>query len=150
MRIAKVVNYDVNNGEGFRLSVWVSGCPIKCKGCHNKDLWSEELGTEYCQEVEDKIIELLSDEHILGLSILGGEPLAPYNVEGVIELCNKVRQKLPNKTIWLWTGYDFERVKKLDIEHLFDVVVDGQYIEEEKEANLKWRGSKNQTIHKLK
>lgn len=150
MRVAKVVNYDVNNGEGFRLSVWVSGCPIKCKGCHNKDLWNEELGTEYCQEVEDKIIELLSDEHILGLSILGGEPLAPYNVDGVIELCRRVRQSLPHKTIWLWTGYDISRVKSLDIEHLFDVVVDGQYIEEEKDANLKWKGSKNQTIYRLK
>lgn len=149
MRIAKAINYDVNNGEGFRLSVWVSGCPIKCKGCHNTDLWDENLGAEYSVNVAKKIVELLKDPNIKGLSILGGEPLAPYNVEGVKDLCSYVKSEVPDKSIWLWTGYGIYKAIDYGMDKLADVVIYGEYIEEQKSDDLAWRGSSNQRIHKF-
>lgn len=149
MRIVKAINFDVNNGEGFRLSVWVSGCPIRCKGCHNKDLWDENLGVEYSKEVEDKLMEMLKDPNIKGLSILGGEPLAPYNCEGVKQLCIRANNECPEKDIWLWTGYHVSRVIDLHLDTLVDVVIDGEFKEELKSNNLQWRGSENQVLRRF-
>lgn len=148
MRVAKVINYDVNNGDGFRVSVWVTGCPIKCAGCHNKDLWNENLGTDYSIEVADKIVELLQDDNIQGLSILGGEPLAHYNFSGVSHLCDYVKKRVPNKSIWLWTGYTVQEGSP--ITEIVDVIIDGQFVEDLKDPKLQWRGSSNQRIIKTK
>ncbi|MGL5460775.1 MAG: anaerobic ribonucleoside-triphosphate reductase activating protein [Cetobacterium sp.] len=146
MNYMDIKKTDLLNGEGIRVSLWVTGCHFKCKGCHNKELWSKEVGYKYTQNTEDYILELLSNEYVnKGLSILGGEPLEEYNYPTILNLCKEVKKLYPKKSIWLWTGYNIEFVKKLDIINYVDVVVDGQFIEEEKEELL-WRGSKNQNV----
>lgn len=154
MNYADIKEVDIQDGEGIRVSLYVSGCHFHCKGCHNKESWDFNYGKKFTEETIDKIINLLDKDYITGLSLLGGEPLEPINQQGLIELTARVKEKFPNKTIWCWTGYDFERdvFGKMYKEHQYtrellkniDIIVDGQFEEENKLVNLKFRGSTNQ------
>ncbi|MCI9063242.1 MAG: anaerobic ribonucleoside-triphosphate reductase activating protein [Clostridia bacterium] len=154
MNYADIKTVDVQDGTGVRVSLYVSGCHFHCKGCHNKEAWDFDYGKEYNEETEKYILDLLDRDYISGLSILGGEPLEPSNQKVLAELVEKVKDRFPNKTIWCYTGYDFEKnvlgemYKKFDYTPKFlqnvDVIVDGQFEEEKKLVDLKFRGSYNQ------
>lgn len=151
MRYADIKPCDINNGEGLVVSLWVTGCPIKCHNCHNKDIWNKATGKEFTQEDLDYIIELLSDTRVdLGFSVLGGEPLAEWNYKEVLKIVQTVRATFPNKKIWLWTGYNYDTVKHLEIFKYLDTVIDGKYIDEYKDEETWWRGSLNQNKITLK
>lgn len=135
------------NGTGLRTVLWVSGCPHHCKGCHNeKTSWDPCAGVLYDDKAEKELFENLEQEHIEGISFLGGEPLAEYNVDTVTRIAKKVRETLPNKTIWCYTGSVWDKVKDLEIMQYVDVLVDGPFVESLKNDKAKWRGSTNQRV----
>ena len=154
MNYADIKEVDIQDGEGVRVSLYVSGCHFHCKGCHNKEAWDFNYGNKFTEETTQRILNLLDKNYITGLSILGGEPLEPSNQQGLVDLVKQVKQKFPDKTIWCWTGYDFEKdvfgkmykefpyTKQL-LDNI-DIIVDGQFEEENKLVNLKFRGSTNQ------
>ncbi len=154
MNYADIKTVDVQDGTGVRVSLYVSGCHFHCKGCHNREAWDFNYGKKYTEETEKYILDLLDKDYISGLSILGGEPLEPANQEVLAGLVKKVKEKFPNKNIWCYTGYDFEKnvlgemYKKFDYTPKFlenvDVIVDGEFVEEKKLVDLKFRGSTNQ------
>ena len=150
MRYADIKTNDISNGEGFRVSLWVTGCPIHCVGCHNENIWSKETGDLYTANTQDRIIELLGNTDVeKNLSILGGEPLAHWNYDEVFHLCRTVKALYPHKTIWVWTGYTLDQIKEMEIMRYIDVLIDGKYIESLKDEDLQWRGSSNQRIYKI-
>lgn len=154
MNYADIKTVDVQDGTGVRVSLYVSGCHFHCKGCHNREAWDFNYGKKYTEETENYILDLLDKDYISGLSILGGEPLEPANQEVLAGLVKKVKERFPNKNIWCYTGYDFEKnvlgemYKKFDYTPKFlenvDVIVDGEFVEEKKLIDLKFRGSTNQ------
>lgn len=146
MNYGKIKPVDVANGTGVRVSIFVSGCPHHCKGCFNKELWDYDAGEEYNYDILRNIIELCSKDYISGLSLLGGEPLDPKNMIGMIALCKTFRNKFPNKDIWCYTGYEWEDIKQLHIMQYIDILVDGKFVEDLKDPRLKFRGSSNQRI----
>ena len=152
MNYADIKPNDINNGEGLVVSLWVSGCPIKCEGCHNEAIWDYTSGEEFTEETLNYLVDLLSDPRVdKGLSILGGEPLAPENYSEVLNVVKHVREKFPTKSIWLWTGYEYSRVEPLEILNYLDVIITGRYIESLKDTETWWRGSLNQKkIHLTK
>lgn len=160
MNYATIKTHDVANGEGIRISLFVSGCTHHCKGCFNKEAWDFEYGTLYTKETEQYIIDALSPSYISGLSLLGGEPFEPQNQTTVLSLIKRVRQEYPEKDIWCYTGYDFEddilsgRLKyqliTAQMIKNIDILVDGKFIEEKKSLNLRFRGSSNQRIIDVK
>lgn len=150
MKIARILNNDLANGPGIRTTVFVSGCSLHCPGCHNQELWDYNVGTECTEETIQQIIGLLTEHGIKrGLSILGGEPLDPKNIDGVTHLCRAVKEALPDTEIWVWTGYEFTEKNFCDIMDVVDVVVDGPFVKELKPGEHPWRGSSNQDIHYL-
>ena len=180
---------DISNGEGVGISLFVQGCRFYCKNCFNPDTWDFNGGKEWTQEVEDKFIELANKPYIKRISILGGEPLVDENLDGVLNLVNKIRLLMPEKTIWLYTGYtivtimpyklfalhpnimstnptlvmsknpsllkdkelafEIER-KRSDIISKCDIVIDGRYIDSQRNIQLMYRGSKNQRVIDIK
>lgn len=149
-KYAKIKELDIANGKGIRTSVFFSGCPHHCKGCFNKETWNENIGNDFTEETIDNIIVSLDNEYTSGLSLLGGEPLAPYNIDAAIDLCRNVYTAFPNKNIWVWTGYKLEDLnnKQKEILNYIDVLIDGPFIEELKDLSISWRGSSNQRILK--
>ncbi len=155
MNYAEIKNVDIANGPGVRVSLFVSGCTHYCKGCFNEIAWDFDYGDPYTKETEDSIIDDLRPDYIEGLTFLGGEPMDPRNQPAILPLARRVRQELPNKTIWCYTGYDFEKdilpwMKTSDVTRelvpLFDVMVDGPYVEDLRNLSLTFRGSENQRI----
>ena len=154
MNYADIKELDIQDGDGARVSIYVSGCHFHCKECHNKEAWDFNYGREFGQAEIDKIIELMDNDYISGLSILGGEPLELVNQKGLVPLVNQVKEKFPNKDIWCYTGYDFEKdilndmYKKFDftrdLVEKIDIMVDGQFEIDKKITDLKFRGSYNQ------
>lgn len=154
MFVADIKELDIQDGEGARVSIYVSGCHFHCKGCHNPQAWNFDYGREFTEKDIDYIIDLMDNDYISGLSILGGEPLELINQKGLVPLVNRVKEKFPNKNIWCYTGYDFEKdvlgnmIPKFEFTKEFlkkvDVVVDGQFVEDKKMVDLKFRGSYNQ------
>ncbi|WP_194437161.1 anaerobic ribonucleoside-triphosphate reductase-activating protein [Vibrio fluminensis] len=145
---------DVVNGPGTRVTLFVSGCEHKCRGCYNKTTWRVDSGHLFTQQLEDQIIADLNDTRIKrkGLSLSGGDPLHPANVADVLRLVKRVRAECPNKDIWLWTGYMLSELSEAqkEIVELIDVMVDGKFEQEKRDLNLEWRGSSNQVIHYFK
>ena len=181
MRYASIRELDISNGEGIGVALFVQGCHFHCYNCFNPDTWDFNGGKEWTPEVEDKFIELASRPYIKRISLLGGEPLADENLDGVLHLVDRFRLSLPNKTIWLYTGYEvnLESYEILTIGKEYaktryeftttqpsrsntanflrksilnnvDVLVDGRYIDSQRDVNLKWRGSKNQRVIDIK
>ena len=147
MNYAGINACDMCNGEGLRVSLFVSGCRIGCKGCFNKKAWDFKYGKEFTKDTREYILSLVNQPHIKGLSILGGEPLDDNNRDTVRELVKYIKLQLPEKDIWLWTGYDISKFYNDPILDYLDVVVDGKFIKELKDPSLKYRGSINQKIH---
>lgn len=203
MRYAQIRSMDISNGEGVGVSLFVQGCDRHCFNCFNSETWDFNGGKEWTEETKNKFIELIDRPYIRRISILGGEPLAEQNLDGVLSLIKEIREKypisqnpnsenigksmvledenskeirisLPEKTIWLYTGFrwnyimnyqpvetdDFDYIeesyndglmeKRKRIISLCDVVIDGEYIDEQKDLTLKWRGSKNQRVIDVK
>lgn len=160
MRYANIKEYDVANGPGVRVSLFVSGCRHHCKGCFNEEAWDFNYGNEYTKDTEDHIIELLKRDYISGITFLGGEPLEPENQEMISKLAKRVRKELPEKSIWCFTGYRFDNdvMKKMykflpytkDIIENVDVIVDGKFMEDKYNPSLRFRGSENQRLIDVK
>lgn len=146
MRYGKINKTDIANGPGVRVSLFVSGCRNRCKGCFNPETWSFDYGEPYTLWTGEEILDALNPKYITGLSILGGDPFEPENIETVTDLCRMVKKFFPSKTIWIYTGYLYEDLKDLEIMDYIDVLVDGPFIESEKDLRLAFRGSKNQRI----
>lgn len=150
MKYAKIRKMDISNGEGVRVSLFVQGCSFHCKNCFNPETWNFDGGKIFTNIEKEKIIELVNKDYIAGLSILGGEPLHPNNIEAVANVCKNFKKIYPNKTIWLWTGFRYEDILKREnnynILNYIDVLVDGQFEEDKKDLTLKWKGSSNQRV----
>ena len=147
MRYNKIRKMDISNGPGVRVSIFFQGCSFHCKGCFNSETWDFLGGQEFGEEQIDEILKIAEDDYIEGLSILGGEPMHPKNIEATTKLAKRFKEKYPNKTIWVWSGFLFdEYIKDLEVSQYLDVVVDGQFQEELRNPNLKWKGSSNQRV----
>ena len=146
MNYGAIKTVDIANGPGVRVSLFVSGCRNHCPGCFQPETWDFDFGQPFMKETEEKIINALRPSWIQGLSLLGGEPMEPENQEALIPFLKRVREELPEKDIWLYTGYRLETVSDSPMLRLVDVIVDGPFIESEKDAGLAFRGSRNQRI----
>ena len=153
MNYATIKNCDIANGPGVRVSLFVSGCTHRCPGCFNEVAWDFAYGEPFTQEIIDGIFDMLRPAYIRGLTLLGGEPFEPQNQGAIVELLRQVKRELPEKSIWAFSGYLFDR----DIlsgrlgdcsEYLsyLDVLVDGPFIEAKKNLSLRFRGSENQRL----
>ena len=153
MNYATIKNCDIANGPGVRVSLFVSGCTHRCPGCFNEVAWDFHYGQPFNQEVMDRIVQMLRPDYIRGLTLLGGEPFEPENQGAIVQLLRQVKRELPQKSIWAFSGYLFDR----DIlsgrlgdtrEYLsyLDVLVDGPFIEAQKNLSLRFRGSENQRL----
>lgn len=157
MHYCKIKTDDIANGPGVRVSLYVSGCPHRCKGCFNPETWDYNAGKPFTEKEIQKIIDSLKPEYISGLSLLGGEPLAEQNRKEVALLVQKVKELFPDKTIWCWTGFLYEdlfseKVKDKNLSYLLDtlnVLIDGPFIESQKDLSLRYCGSKNQKVYFL-
>lgn len=145
MNYANIKPFSIENGEGIRVSLFVSGCRRGCKGCFNQQAQDFNYGQEFTWETLHEIERLLRDPNISGLSILGGDPLEPENRQWVDTLCAYVKHNI-GKSIWLWTGFNFEDIKDLPLMKNVDILVDGPYVESLRDLRLKWRGSSNQRV----
>lgn len=163
-------NMDISNGENLGVSLFVQGCPFHCKNCFNPETWNFNGGKEWNDEIESKFFELIDRPYIKRVSILGGEPLADKNASDVLDLIKKIKSKYPEKSIWLYTGYTFEKlcemycneqiynylINNTDKNIIFknlqyvDVLVDGRYVDGLRNLTLRFRGSSNQRIIDVK
>ena len=160
MKYADIKIADVANGEGVRVSLFVSGCNHHCKGCFNAQAWDFNYGKEFTEEDIDRILKELDHPYVEGLSLLGGEPLEYKNQQGLLPLVKKVKEKFPDKNIWCYTGFDFEKdvVGKMaknnettrELLKYIDIIVDGKFEEDKKDLKLQFRGSSNQKIVDVK
>lgn len=146
MYYSAIKDLDVANGPGIRVSLFVSGCRNHCKGCFQPETWDFNNGKFFGTTTMIKLLGLLRNEHVSGLSILGGDPMEPENSETVCEICKTVRAVLPEKSIWLWTGYLWEDIKDHEVFKYIDVVVDGPFVEAQKNLCLAYCGSENQRV----
>ena len=160
MNYATIKWYDISNGPGVRVSLYVSGCRNHCKNCFNPETWDFKYGEPFTKEIENKIIEALKPDYIKGFTLLGGDPFEPENQKALAPFLERLRKAYPEKSFWAFTGYDFEKdllTGKLgDVDtvmrmlNCLDVLVDGKFVEELKDLNLRFRGSSNQRIIELK
>ena len=147
MRYNVVRKMDISNGPGVRVSVFMQGCEFHCKNCFNPETWDFEGGKEFNNETIDDVLNLCEQNYIKGLSILGGEPLHPKNIEATTKLAKAFKNKYPNKNIWVWSGFKFdEDLKDKEVLNYIDVLVDGRYSDELHDPTLKWKGSSNQRV----
>ena len=156
MHYADIKKADIANGLGVRVSVFVSGCNHHCKNCFNSEAWDFNYGKEFTEEEIDKVIKELDHPYVSGLSLLGGEPLEHVNQQGLLPLVRKVKEKFPEKNIWCYTGYTFDKdvvgnmfdnwPETKELMSYIDVLVDGKFEEDKKDLNLRFRGSSNQRI----
>ena len=146
MKYAQIRNLDISNGTGIGVSLFVQGCHFHCFNCFNQETWNFDSGKEWTQKIEEKFIEIANNPHIDRISILGGEPLAPENVDSVIKLCKRLAEL--NKQIWVFTGYRMEELpsRQQDILKYIDILVDGRYVDDLRNPSLAYRGSSNQHI----
>ena len=148
MRYNKIRKMDISDGPGVRVSIFMQGCTFKCKNCFNPETHDFKGGTEFTDETIDKVLSLAKPDHIKGLSVLGGEPMHPVNIDGTMKLVKAFKEKYPNKSVWVWSGFLYddimERNKK--IFNYIDVLVDGQYDDSLHDHTLKWKGSSNQRV----
>lgn len=154
MNYASIIKADIANGEGFRVSLFVSGCARNCPGCFNKEAQDPAFGRPFDDKAKQKIFKELDNGWCRGLSLLGGEPLSKLsdNRKQAIEFAREVKEKFPDKDIWIWSGYTLEEIQAdvtmKDILKYVDVLVDGPFVEEQKDLSIPFRGSRNQRILK--
>lgn len=153
MKFTKIKDNDVANGVGITMSLWTQGCPHHCKGCFNEETWNYNEGNEFISENLHYILDNIDRNGIKrNLAVLGGEPLCPQNVDGVLELCKRFKETYPNKKIYLWSGYIFEEFneKQNIVLEYIDILVDGPFQLENRNLSLTLRGSSNQRIIDVK
>ena len=160
MHYADIKEYDIANGPGVRVSLFVSGCTHKCKGCFNAEAWDFCYGNLFTEKEEEKILESLGRDYISGITFLGGEPFEHENQKGILPLIRKIKERYPDKSIWCFSGYTFDKdivgdmCKKWDetkeLISYIDVLVDGKFEIDKKDIKLKFRGSSNQRIINVK
>lgn len=170
MRYAQIRNIDISNGEGVGVALFVQGCNLRCKNCFNPDTWDFNGGKKWTKETKDKFMKLIDRPYIKRVSFLGGECLAENNLIEVLSLIKEIHNKFPSKTIWLYTGYTLDLLKdkfneykwtpfdtranewltRWEIISNVDVLIDGQYIDEQRDITKKWAGSKNQRVINVK
>lgn len=147
MRYNLIRKMDISDGPGVRVSIFMQGCAFNCKNCFNPETHDFNGGKEFTEDTIQEILELCKPEHIKGLSILGGEPMHPKNIEGTTKLAKAFKEKYPNKNLWAWTGFKFgETLKDKEVFKYLDVLVDGTYVDSQHNPSLKWRGSANQRV----
>lgn len=152
MNISVIKCPDIANGPGCRVAVFVSGCPIHCNGCFNREVWDYNAGQYMDNKLIDHIKDLMSHDYIEGFTLLGGEPMAPLNVEDSAQLIHAIKETYPDKSIWVYSGYTYDELEKRNsdaVNHILDladVLVDGPFDEAKKDITLKFRGSSNQRI----
>ena len=146
MRYNLIRKMDISNGPGVRVSIFMQGCSFHCKNCFNQETWDFNGGQEFSDETINKVIELCNKPEVKGLSILGGEPMHPTNIEGTTKLAKVFKESYPEKNIWAWTGFKYEDIKNNEVFNYIDVLVDGQYKDELHDPTLKWKGSSNQRV----
>lgn len=146
MRYNKIRKMDVANGPGVRVSIFMQGCCFNCKNCFNPETHDFAGGREFTKETIDHILAIADKQYIAGLAILGGEPMHPKNIQGSGELAKAFKERFPDKTVWVWTGFLFDNLKDKEELAYIDVLVDGQFVEELKNPMLKFRGSANQRL----
>lgn len=156
MNYAAIKWHDISNGPGVRVSLYVSGCRNHCKGCFNRETWDFDYGEKFTEEVENKIINGLKPDYISGFTLLGGDPFEPENARVLAPFMKRLRAAYPDKSFWCFTGYDLDAEllsgKQADLSDVMDmlgtldVLVDGRFVEEKKDLNLRFRGSSNQRI----
>lgn len=141
------IEYDsMLNGDGMRCVLWVAGCEHHCKGCHNPQTHDLNSGYEMMADDLLHIIDYLEKDYVSGITLSGGDPLHPQNRKSICFIARTLKERMPRKTIWLYTGYQFEEIKNLPVMKYVDVVIDGEFVQELMEQNLHWRGSSNQCI----
>ncbi|MCD7928832.1 MAG: anaerobic ribonucleoside-triphosphate reductase activating protein [Clostridiales bacterium] len=156
MNYAAIKTHDIANGPGVRVSLFVSGCTHHCEGCFNPETWDFHYGQPYTAETEQEILDACDKPYIRGLSLLGGEPFEPANQKALLPLLRRFRERFPDKTVWCYSGYNYEMdmltgqlgdwaVTK-ELLSLLDVLVDGEFVQDQKDLNLRFRGSANQRI----
>jgi len=156
LNYANIKDFDIANGPGVRISLFVSGCTHHCKGCFNREAWDFDYGQPFTQQTIDEIIQMLKPAYIKGLTLLGGEPFEPQNQGPIVELLRRVKKEYPQKSIWAFSGYLFDKdilsgrlgdweITKEYLSYL-DVLVDGPFVEEKKDLMLRFRGSSNQRL----
>lgn len=161
MNYGKIINCDTANGIGLRVSLFVSGCCHRCEGCFNSETWNPKFGIEFTSQTISHICELLAPSYVQGITVLGGEPMMGYNQADVYLLLKTVKEKFPNKDVWMYSGFTFEELLDesnpfcsscytKDILNLIDVLVDGRFVLGKKSLMLKFRGSSNQRIIDVK
>lgn len=160
MNYAAIKKTDVANGPGIRVSLFVSGCTHACKGCFNSEAWDFAYGKLFTEDTENEILKALESDYIRGFSVLGGEPMEPRNRGTVLRLLRRIRESYPEKSIWCYTGYDYEKdllrwsaegdMAVTELLDLIDVLVDGEFVEEKKNLRLAFRGSGNQRLIDVK
>ena len=151
MNYANIKSHDIANGPGVRVSLFVSGCTHHCKDCFNQEAWDFDYGKPFDQSVIDHILDLLAPTYIKGITYLGGEPLDPRNQAGLLDLSRQIKAKYPEKSIWCFTGYVWERLPQVpdvtdELLSYCDVLVDGPFVAEKKNLSLRFRGSENQRL----
>jgi len=146
MNYERFYSFDVLNGEGLRVTLFVTGCAHACPGCHNRACWNRRAGLPFTPEVQAQLLDLCEDHD--GLSLSGGDPLLPANRAAIAALCAAFKQRYPHKDLWMWTGYRYEEVAHLPLLCHVDVLIDGRYRQDEP-TQLPWRGSGNQRLIRL-
>ena len=147
MRYNKIRKMDISDGPGVRVSIFMQGCAFNWEKCFNPETHDFKGGKEFNDETIDRVLKLCENENIEGLSILGGEPMHPQNIEGTTKLAKAFKEKFPNKNIWAWTGFQFDKnLKDTEVVKYLDVLVDGQYIDALHNPTLHWKGSSNQRV----
>ena len=154
MNYADIKQYDIANGPGVRVSLFVSGCTHRCKNCFNKEAWDFSYGQPFTEETQERILSYLEKPYVKGLTLLGGEPFERENQKALVPFLKKVKERVPEKDIWAFSGYDFEKdmlygmmrewETTKELLSMIDVLVDGEFIEEQKSLNLRFKGSANQ------
>lgn len=158
MYYGAIKDCDIANGPGIRVSLFVSGCRNHCEGCFSEQTWDFEYGLHYKEETELKILQALAPDYVEGFTVLGGEPLEPENQPVVLSLIQRIRRELPNKTIWMYTGFTWEHLRNSraytdilwELLSLVDVLVEGPFVLKERNLSLAFRGSNNQRILDVK
>lgn len=150
MRYHNITTDDMRNGDGLRTVLWVAGCAHHCPGCHNPITWDADGGLAFDEAAKAELFEKLEKPYISGVTFSGGDPLHPKNRDEVEKLTQEIRDRLPQKTIWVYTGYTFEEIRDLQWLNLIDVLVDGRYEADKRDIKLHWKGSSNQRVIDMK
>lgn len=146
MRYHNITKDDMLNGDGLRVVLWVAGCSHGCRGCHNPVTWDPNGGLEFDQEAKEEIFTELEKDYISGITFSGGDPLFFSNRPDVLKLIREIKERFPEKTVWLYTGFEWEAISELEVMKYLDVLVDGRFLLEKKDTKLHWKGSANQRV----